>query len=307
MGQTTTILVADGDSTNLKTIAHLLESANYGVFLTTNGAQALDKLKQAPSRFGAAILQCQLPDMSGMALLKQIKSHPLLKVIPLIVQGESDKKQIMAEALRNGAHSYLDKPIESTLLLAIVRTAVKDYLYHRRLQEELELRQNQLNTMQAGNFRISTLDEATNLGNLIASAYPESEMVIVGLTELLINAIEHGTLEIGYQEKTKLLAAGKWLEEIQCRQTSSQYGDRYVDVIFQRLPGEIRLNIKDQGKGFDWQPYMEIRPDRISDTHGRGIAIARHVSFDELEYRGCGNEVEVVNFYPGDSDDTKEY
>jgi len=307
MEQATTILVAESDPANLEMIARLLEEANYTVVRATSGAQALGELKHTPSRFGAAILQCQLPDMNCMALLKQIKAHPLLKVIPLIVQGEGNNEPAMVEALRTGAHSYLDKPTESKLLLAVIQTAVKDYLYHRKLQEEIELRQSRLNTMQAGHFRIRTLDEATDLGSLIASAYPESGMIVVGLTELLINAIEHGTLEIGYQGKSELLATGKWLEEIQRRQTSPQYADRYVDVVFQRLPGEIRINIKDQGNGFDWRPYMDIRPERIFDTHGRGIAIARQVSFDELEYRGCGNEVEVANFYPGDSDDTKEY
>ena len=40
-------------------------------------------------------------------------------------------------------------------------------------------------------------------------------------------------------------------------------------------------------------------PSRAFDTHGRGIAMSRMISFDSLEYRGKGNEVEVtVNTHP---------
>ena len=35
-------------------------------------------------------------------------------------------------------------------------------------------------------------------------------------------------------------------------------------------------------------------PRRAFDTHGRGILMARHLTFSTLEYRGCGNEVVAV-------------
>jgi hypothetical protein len=43
--------------------------------------------------------------------------------------------------------------------------------------------------------------------------------------------------------------------------------------------------------GFDWQKYLEISPERAYDPNGRGIAMARMISFDSVEYRGLGNEV----------------
>ena len=71
-------------------------------------------------------------------------------------------------------------------------------------------------------------------------------------------------------------------------------------VEFMRNPGELRFTVRDQGKGFDWQQYLEMSPERAFDTHGRGIAMSKLLSFDRLEYRGCGNEVEcVVKLTPG--------
>ena len=51
------------------------------------------------------------------------------------------------------------------------------------------------------------------------------------------------------------------------------------------------MKIIDTGKGFQWRKYMEIDPARAQDNHGRGIAQANAVSFDQLEYNDIGNEV----------------
>jgi len=40
--------------------------------------------------------------------------------------------------------------------------------------------------------------------------------------------------------------------------------------------------------------YLEFSPERAFDTHGRGIALARNLSFTRLEYQGSGNEVIAV-------------
>jgi len=53
----------------------------------------------------------------------------------------------------------------------------------------------------------------------------------------------------------------------------------------------VRFTVRDEGNGFDWKRFIDIEPSRAFDNHGRGIVIARTLSFDSLEYRGCGNEV----------------
>jgi hypothetical protein len=51
------------------------------------------------------------------------------------------------------------------------------------------------------------------------------------------------------------------------------------------------MTIQDEGDGFDWQKYLDFDPERAFDPHGRGIAMARMMSFDALEYQGKGNTV----------------
>ena len=57
---------------------------------------------------------------------------------------------------------------------------------------------------------------------------------------------------------------------------------------------EVKFRISDFGGGFNSAEYLEIDPNRAVNTHGRGIAIARLMSFDELEFNSVGNEVIAV-------------
>ena len=68
-----------------------------------------------------------------------------------------------------------------------------------------------------------------------------------------------------------------------------------VAEVWVRTEGErLIYRIKDQGAGFDWVRYLDIDPERLFDSHGRGIAMSRQLAFDSLDYLGAGNEVEAV-------------
>ena len=107
---------------------------------------------------------------------------------------------------------------------------------------------------------------------------------MLGLTELLVNAVEHGNLEISYDEKTELTRERALQREISRRLALPAYRDRVAAVRFERSGGRVQVEICDQGPGFDPEPYLTIDPRRVFDSHGRGIAIAKLLSFDRLEY-----------------------
>jgi anti-sigma regulatory factor (Ser/Thr protein kinase) len=135
------------------------------------------------------------------------------------------------------------------------------------------------------------MDEGYDLALLIGQACPNSEKVAFGLNELIMNGVEHGNLQIGYDEKTQLQETNQWEEEIARRQMMEEHIHKFVEVIFERHANQIRLTVIDQGAGFDWVEYQEIRADRIMESHGRGIAMATALSFDYLNYQGNGNQV----------------
>ncbi len=112
--------------------------------------------------------------------------------------------------------------------------------------------------------------------------------------EMLINAVEHGNLDIKYEEKSRLVVQDKWQEEVENRLQQEQYKDKKVRVRFKREGRFNRILIKDEGSGFDWQNYLELDPMRAFDSHGRGIAMAKMMSVDKIKYMGNGNQVELI-------------
>ncbi len=142
-----------------------------------------------------------------------------------------------------------------------------------------------------GQFVFRTLPEARILASVVAGLFPDPKRVEVGICELLLNAVEHGNLGITYEEKSELLANGLLEEEVGRRLMLPGLAERLATLEVERMEGSIRLVVKDQGKGFDWRPYLEFSQERATDAHGRGIATARLLCFTRLEYRGIGNEV----------------
>jgi anti-sigma regulatory factor (Ser/Thr protein kinase) len=146
--------------------------------------------------------------------------------------------------------------------------------------------------LEKGVFRFRSLEEARALANTLSRACPNPEKSVIGIEELLINAVEHGNLGISYEEKTQLLLTGTWADEVRYRLASPLGRERSVTVQFERFPDDsVRIEIRDEGDGFDWRPYVDFDVDRAFDNHGRGIAMAKALSFDSLQYCGNGNTV----------------
>ena len=129
---------------------------------------------------------------------------------------------------------------------------------------------------------------------LLAHAYPDANRVVTGILELTLNAIEHGNLNIGYKEKSRLIEEERLDNEIERRLSDPLYSSREATAQFVRHTDKLSLHITDQGNGFEWRKYLNFDPERAFDTHGRGIAMANKVSFDQIEYRGNGNQVITV-------------
>jgi hypothetical protein len=118
----------------------------------------------------------------------------------------------------------------------------------------------------------------------------------------MLNAVEHGNLGIGYQEKGQLMLDGALDQEIERRLALPEYAARQVRVDFERTPTGVSYVVRDEGGGFDPTRFLTLEPERATDWHGRGIALARMTSFDHVEYRGCGNEVQARVDHAADTD-----
>lgn len=288
------ILVVDDEPFNLEILIEYLEDAGYGTVSAQNGIVAWNSLEESPETFSAILLDRMMPEMDGMEVLARVKQHPLLKTLPVIMQTAKAAKEDILDGLQAGAYYYLTKPFDKDKLLAIVKTAVDDYQEYRSLQNELVQNTRALSMMDSGKFHFKTLEEGRILAALLAHTTPKPDAVVLGISELIVNAVEHGNLGIGYEEKSSLIEVDEWTAEIQRRLDLPENREKRVTLEFERVDGEVRFIIQDQGDGFAWHKFMQISPERAFHTHGRGIAIANSISFTHLEYMGNGNQVLAV-------------
>ncbi len=108
--------------------------------------------------------------------------------------------------------------------------------------------------------------------------------------ELLMNAVEHGNLNISYEEKTEWLKnGGDMISLIEKRSQEPQYRDKKIHISYIIRKQASAFRIKDEGNGFDWRKYLQ-RQAEDTEMHGRGISLSNH-SVKKLTYNEKGNQV----------------
>ena len=190
-----------------------------------------------------------------------------------------------------GAWYYLPKPYAPRDLLAIVRAALEEVAEREAANQVVRNRRSVLDLLDVAEFEFRTLKQAADLAHTLAGLCPDPVSSAIGLSELLVNAVEHGNLGISYAEKSEMRRNEVWEQEVEARLGDPLLGARRARVVFRRMPDRLTFTISDQGAGFDWLSYLEFAPERAFDPNGRGIAMARLTSFSSLDYRDSGNIV----------------
>ena len=122
-----------------------------------------------------------------------------------------------------------------------------------------------------------------------------------GIQEMIINAIEHGNLEISYEQKSEMLTNGIDLNEIIKKYSKNErYKNRKVIIKYILTKNSVKYVIKDQGNGFNWRKIPDCSNDEnYLLEHGRGIMMTKNY-FDKFYYNEKGNEVTMVIYKKGD-------
>ena len=112
----------------------------------------------------------------------------------------------------------------------------------------------------------------------------------MALMELLTNALEHGNLNITYEEKSKWMTQGSdILELIAQRAALPEYKDKKISISYAIGKHVSKFIIKDDGTGFDWRTRTQTSAE-ASDLHGRGISLSKNL-VKNLTYNNAGNQV----------------
>jgi two-component system chemotaxis response regulator CheY len=111
------ILVVDDFSTMRRIVRNLLVELGFSNGLiqeADDGESALTLLRSTP--FDMVVTDWNMPNMTGIDLLRAIRAEPTLKSIPvLMVTAENNREQIIAAA-QAGVNGYIVKPFTAATL-----------------------------------------------------------------------------------------------------------------------------------------------------------------------------------------------
>ncbi|TCR68854.1 response regulator transcription factor [Bosea sp. BK604] len=139
-----TIALVDDDRNILTSVSIALEAEGYRIMTYTDGASALDGLKQNPPDL--AIFDIKMPRMDGMELLRRLRQKSDLPVIFLTSKDEEIDELF---GLKMGADDFIRKPFSQRLLVERVkailrRSGAKDAAAPARAEDAKALERGQL-------------------------------------------------------------------------------------------------------------------------------------------------------------------
>jgi CheY-like chemotaxis protein/anti-sigma regulatory factor (Ser/Thr protein kinase) len=287
------ILVVEDNALDRLLVGKLLaKGINLTAAYADNGRAALEVItKDVPD---LVLTDMQMPEMDGLQLVREVRRQfPLVPVVLVTAHGS---EELAVEALRSGAASYVPKQklagelvetIESVLALADSHRR-RQHLRHRltRVESHFALENDRALIPPL----VAELTE--NLTFMGLADDTELLRVTVALGEALENAMVHGNLEIGAEERDRDERA--YRELIAQRRGQPPYRDRLVYVTAKESRTEAIYIIRDEGPGFDTSRLPDpADPQNLEQTTNRGLLLIR-AFVDEVRHNAKGNEITLV-------------
>jgi CheY-like chemotaxis protein/anti-sigma regulatory factor (Ser/Thr protein kinase) len=286
------VLVVEDSPTQASEIRFLLEDAGFDIGVAIDGIAALSSLREGLPDI--IVTDLQMPRMDGLALVEAVRSgHPSVPVVLITAHGS---EEIAARALRCGAASYVPKRYIGRDLPEVVRQIIAmaaPDLERERIIESLEETRLQ--------FALA------NEGSLVAPLIRRLEQVVremgvcdqadlirlaVALRESIVNAIDHGNLELDSELRQDDERIYNRLGEE--RRGQSPYRERRVRIAAGVTRTEATFTVRDEGPGFDPSTLPDpTDPANLCRIGGRGLLLVRTL-MDEVRFNSTGNEITLV-------------
>ena len=121
------VLIVDDEEINRALLGNLLEK-DYEVIFAADGNEAMEQIRSNKDTLSAVLLDLIMPEMNGLEVLKQVKSDPQLKNIPIIVVTSDQKSEI--ESLSLGAADFIPKPYPQpgVILARVFADSLPEYI-----------------------------------------------------------------------------------------------------------------------------------------------------------------------------------
>lgn len=115
------VLIEDNEDDELLTIrAFKKNNISNELVVLRDGAEALDffffqgayKERDPNKKIQLILLDLKLPKINGLDVLKELRSHPLTQLLPIVILTSSDQETDIVKGYQNGANAFIRKPVD---------------------------------------------------------------------------------------------------------------------------------------------------------------------------------------------------
>ena len=287
------ILVAMEDDEHRSFVVRLLETnEEWKIRVAHSARECLDSL--STESIDLLLSDARFTGFAPADFLAQLRRRfPALPVVLLTATGPSEA---LVQALRLGAANYVPR---SSIARDLVSTVSRVLALCRRYKPDPELLACRTSTRTT--FVLSS--DAALFPSVVAYVQdelerfhqcPRSERVNAGIAveEALLNALVHGSLEIGPEVREQGLEA--YERRIAERQREAPYKDRKITLECAFSADEATIRVIDEGPGFDAASVPDpTRVENLGRSSGRGLLLVRSF-MDEVSFNDEGNEIRMV-------------
>jgi CheY-like chemotaxis protein len=286
------VLVVDDSPTQALEVRQRLVRSGFSVQTAGDGLAALASIEQ--SRPDVVLTDLRMPQLDGLELVRRIRhDFPGLPVVLMTAHGT---EEIAMQALRSGAAGYvakrnLPRDLSRTLenVLALIRASSA---------------QQQLMECFAETSSCFVLDNDSSLvpplvGRLQqqlsrTQLFNENVLLRVSLAlrEALLNAIEHGNLELSSELRER--DDDSYLQELRRRRELDPYRSRRVMLSARETRDSVTYVVRDEGPGYNVAALPDpTDPHNLEKCSGRGLLLIR-AFMDEVSHNPSGNEITLI-------------
>jgi CheY-like chemotaxis protein len=119
------ILVVDDSPTIRKVVGSILEARAYQALLAADGQEALDML--GTEQVDLVLLDFVMPRMNGYQFCRELRAHPELKNLPVVLMSAKGDKIRGQFVQQTGAIDAITKPFDARGLIAVIEGALKKH------------------------------------------------------------------------------------------------------------------------------------------------------------------------------------
>ena len=284
------VMIVDDTAVDRRLAGGLLESApDVEVVYAENGREALGKIKLTTPDL--VVTDLQMPDVDGLELVTELTNH--YPNIPVVLMTAHGSESVAAQALANGASSFVPKSELAENLVQTVRHILA-------ISEKESRYQKLINCTTKSDFEFELPNDPEIIEPLIDMV---QEIVLaqgilsdqhrvqagVALAHALTNAMFRGNLELSHDRFPVVSNLYVGRDAIDDR-----FSERKVFVKTQITTDAVSFTIRDQGPGFDISTIPQVTDlESYRDGVGRGLVLIQ-AFMDEVKFEDEGREIFMV-------------